>query len=93
MDEQLLKPFNSILKAIRDNDVEAIKNRMTDTVADEYDSFKNDFKGYLNHFVDKYEADFEDDDDSYPLNDNPTPSSPTEAGVPEFADTTIIVYE
>ena len=92
MDEQLLKPFNSILKAIRDNDVEAIKNRMTDTVADEYDSFKNDFKGYLNHFVDKYEADFEDDDDSYPLNDNPTPECNT-GDVPEFADTTIIVYE
>ena len=88
MDEQVLKPFNSILKAIRDNDVDSIKNRMTDAVADEYDSFKNDFKDYLEHFVEKYEPDFEDDDDSYPLNDNPT-----EAGIPEFADTTIIIYE
>ena len=94
MDEQLLKPFNSILKAIRDNDVEAIKNRMTDTVADEYDSFKNDFKGYLNHFVDKYEADFEDDDDSYPLNDFPvTPGVTPGQEVPQFADTTIIINE
>ena len=94
MDEQVLKPFNSILKATRDNDVDAIKNRMTDNFVDEYDSFKNDFKDYLNHFVKKFESDFEDDDDSYPLNDNPTPESNTEEpGVPQFADTTIIVYE
>ena len=59
MDEQVLKPFNSILKAIRDNDVDAIKNRMTDNFVDEYDSFKNDFKDYLNHFVKKFESDSE----------------------------------
>ena len=35
MDEQLLKPFNSILKAIRDNDVDAIKNRMMDNFVDD----------------------------------------------------------
>ena len=68
IDVDLLKPLNALLKWIRDDNAEAIRNRMEDSLLNHLFVWETEFETFFqHHFVQFFQPMFKDDDDQYPV--------------------------